>query len=241
MFFVFHSVTPKGSTVSRFRVSSDDPDRADRDSEQLVLTFLKPFGNHNGGSIKFGPDGHLYIAVGDGGAGNDPQENAQNLEVFQGKILRIDVDQRDAGKMYAIPKDNPFVGKSDRTSITGGYVYRGKRLPTLEGAYLYADFMSGNIWALNWNGTKVTSNPGGPGRAGGDLIDFRSHLSLAEAFPPKKDGKAGDPGSWNLLHRMSTREQKEPKRQMPPIATYEVDQEGVGIIGKWLEQEHGSQ
>ncbi|MDB5341386.1 MAG: yliI, partial [Planctomycetaceae bacterium] len=238
-FFVFYSVTPRGSVVSRFRVSKDDVNRADPSSEERLLDFSKPYGNHNGGCLKFGPDGFLYISVGDGGLANDPHENAQNLEVVQGKILRIDVDHQDAGKNYAIPKDNPFAdskanargeiwaygfrnpwrmsfdrqtgtlwegdvgqdhheeinivtrrgnygwnireGKHPRDPdairdrpqslidpifdyprvegkcITGGLVYRGKRLPQLEGLYLYADFYSGNIWALKSNGKQATA------------------------------------------------------------------------------------
>ncbi len=229
-FFVFYSVTPSGSVVSRFRVSKDNPGRADRASEEKLLSFPKPHGNHNGGSLKFGPDGFLYISVGDGGAAHDPHGNAQSLTDLLGSILRIDVDQRDSGKAYAIPKDNPFVDRgatargevwayglrnpwriafdpaggtlwapdvgqdaseeinvitrggnygwdiregtkpheahSERAaatlvapvfeypriegkSVTGGVIYRGTRLPELTGAYLYADFMSGNIWALH--------------------------------------------------------------------------------------------
>jgi glucose/arabinose dehydrogenase len=229
-FFVFY--TPKKTkltnVVSRFRVSKDDPSKADPASEEVLLQFKKPFWNHDGGTICFGPDGYLYITHGDGGAANDPFKNGQNLKTLLGKILRIDVDRKDEGKNYAIPKDNPFVNREDaaaeiwayglrnvwrmafdrRTgklwagevgqnlyeeinlitkggnygwnlreslhpfgaqgvglrkdliepiweyhhdigkSITGGHVYRGKRLPELEGAYLYADYVTGRIWAL---------------------------------------------------------------------------------------------
>ncbi|MDB5384891.1 MAG: hypothetical protein JWM11_537 [Planctomycetaceae bacterium] len=110
-FFVFYSVTPRGSVVSRFRVSKDDPDRAQRDSEEILLQFPKPYGNHNGGCLRFGPDGCLYISVGDGGLAGDPHANAQSLEMLNGKILRIDVNHKDDGKNYAVPKDNPFAGR----------------------------------------------------------------------------------------------------------------------------------
>jgi glucose/arabinose dehydrogenase len=241
-FFVFY--TPrKGklqNVVSRFRVSKDDPNRADPNSEEEVLRFTKPFWNHDGGTICFGPDGYLYITHGDGGAANDPFNNGQNLKTLLGKVLRIDVDRKEAGKNYAIPKDNPFVGKADVApeifayglrnvwrmafdrqtgklwagevgqnlyeeiniiqaggnygwkpreslhpfgaqgvgprpdliepiweyhhdigkSITGGQVYRGKRLPDLDGHYLYADYVSGRIWALKYDEAKkrVTAN-----------------------------------------------------------------------------------
>jgi glucose/arabinose dehydrogenase len=239
-FFVFYTLkTPKlTNVVSRFRVSKDNPDVADPKSEEELMRFPKPFWNHDGGTICFGPDGYLYITHGDGGLGNDPHDNAQNLNSWLGKILRIDVDQKDAGKNYAIPKDNPFVGKGkpeiyayglrnvwrmsfDRKtgqlwaadvgqnlyeeidlikaggnygwnrreglhpfgargrepskdfiepiweyhhdegkSITGGTVYRGERIPDLQGLYLYADYVTGQVSALKYEEAKgrVTAN-----------------------------------------------------------------------------------
>ena len=242
-FFVFY--TPKYETtkgkkqnlknrVSRFKVSKDDPNKADVASEEVLLTFDKPFWNHDGGTICFGPDGYLYVTHGDGGAANDPFDNGQNLNSHLGKILRIDIDKKEDGRNYAIPKDNPFVGKEnvkpeiwsygwrniwrmafDRKtgqlwagevgqnlweeinivekggnygwnrresqhpfgvkgmglndkmiepiweyhhdigkSITGGHVYRGPRLPELEGMYLYADYVSAKIWALKYDESK---------------------------------------------------------------------------------------
>ncbi len=239
-FFVFYSVTPRGSVLSRFRASPSDPDRADRSSEEKLIQFTKPYGNHNGGCVRFGPDGDLYFSVGDGGLREDPHANAQNLSAMLGKIHRIDVDHKDPGKNYAVPRDNPFADRGgnvrgeiwayglrnvwrfsfDRPtgrlwaadvgqdrheeldlivrggnygwnfregkhaldpnaersaigefidpildyprvegkSVTGGLVYRGTRLPELAEAYLYADFISGNVWALRWDGQKVTEN-----------------------------------------------------------------------------------
>ncbi|MCW5734040.1 MAG: PQQ-dependent sugar dehydrogenase [Enhydrobacter sp.] len=94
--------------------SAADPDVADPGSKRLVLTVPQPDNNHNGGALAFGPDGYLYIALGDGGLGVDPLNNAQNTDVLLGKILRIDLDSDDypddPGRNYAIPADNPFVG-----------------------------------------------------------------------------------------------------------------------------------
>jgi glucose/arabinose dehydrogenase len=85
---------------------------ADKNSEQIVLTVNQPFSNHNGGQLAFGPDGYLYIGLGDGGSGGDPLGNAQNRSALLGKILRINVDLSTTGLNYAIPTDNPYVGNS---------------------------------------------------------------------------------------------------------------------------------
>ena len=100
---------PRTSILSRFTVSKDDADKLDPDSEQILMKISQPFWNHNGGTICFGPDGFLYVALGDGGAANDPMQNGQNLKTLLGSILRIDVDNAADGKNYSIPKDNPFV------------------------------------------------------------------------------------------------------------------------------------
>lgn len=236
--FVFYtpqkSKHPHTNLVSRFRVSKDDPKRADPASEQVVLRIEHPYWNHDGGTIAFGPDGFLYVTLGDGGAANDPFGNGQNLDTLLGKVLRIDVDHKDKGKAYAIPKDNPLRGQAgarpeiwayglrnvwrfsfDRKtgkcwagdvgqnlweeidllvpggnfgwnvreglhpfgprgtgprkelldpiweyhhdsgkSITGGFVYRGEKLPELKGAYLYADYVKGEVRALRYDDEK---------------------------------------------------------------------------------------
>lgn len=242
-FFVYYTTSevPQTSVISRFRVSPEDPDRADPESEQEILRIKQPFWNHNGGTVIFGPDGYLYIGLGDGGKANDPFGHGQNLETLLGSILRLDIDRKSEDKKYAIPQDNPFVDREGQVrgeiwayglrnvwrmafdrktgllwaadvgqdtweeiniirrggnygwnlregmhpfgphgaerrddliepiweyhhrigeSITGGFVYRGDRLPEIEGAYLYADYVSGRLWALRYDAAsrKVTAN-----------------------------------------------------------------------------------
>jgi glucose/arabinose dehydrogenase len=97
--------------IVRYRVSADDPDRADPASAETILTVEQPASNHNGGLNLFGPDGYLYIGFGDGGGGNG--QNGQALDTLLGKLIRIDVDNAENGLPYAIPPDNPFVGQAN--------------------------------------------------------------------------------------------------------------------------------
>ncbi len=113
VFFVDYTHDPgpglDQTRISRFEVSAGDPNQADPGSEAIVLSIDQDFANHNGGDIHFGPDGYLYIGMGDGGGGGDPNNRAQDLGVLLGKMLRIDVDAGGPGD-YGIPPDNPFVG-----------------------------------------------------------------------------------------------------------------------------------
>jgi glucose/arabinose dehydrogenase len=242
-FFLYYTAKEpeRTSVISRWKVSADDPNKADPESEEVLLTIKQPFWNHNGGTILFGPDGYLYVALGDGGKANDPFNNAQNLNTLLGSVLRIDIDKTEGDKKYAIPADNPFKGKGgdvkeeifayglrnpwrvsfDRKtgefwcadvgqnlyeeinlltsggnygwnlregfhkfgdegsepskdliepiweyphdvgkSITGGHVYRGTKAPSLQGHYLYADYVTGLLWALKYDSAseKVVAN-----------------------------------------------------------------------------------
>jgi glucose/arabinose dehydrogenase len=233
-FFALYNPKRLTTVIARFRVSKDDPDRADPASEEEIFRITRPYWNHAGGTITFGPDGYLYVVLGDGGLANDPHDNGQNLNSLLGKVLRLDVDHKGEGTAYAIPKDNPFVGRKDARpeiwcyglrnpwriafdrktgrlwcgdvgqnlweeidlltkggnygwnrreglhpfgskgtgprpefiepiweyhhdvgkSITGGCVYRGPRLPELEGHYLYADYVTNKLWALKYDEAK---------------------------------------------------------------------------------------
>lgn len=109
-FFIHYSDLPRGNTViAEYAVSAENPNRANLEPQQIILQQEQPYPNHNGGEIAFGPDGFLYIGLGDGGSAGDPENRAQNPSTLLGKILRIDVN---AGAPYAVPLDNPFVGNS---------------------------------------------------------------------------------------------------------------------------------
>jgi glucose/arabinose dehydrogenase len=119
--FVVHYTDPLGDTrVSLFHVSTD-PDVADAGTEQVILTADQPFENHNGGEVSFGPDGFLYLGLGDGGSSGDPHGRGQDLTDLLGSILRIDVRSTTP---YAIPPDNPFVGVAGARSEVWSYGLR---------------------------------------------------------------------------------------------------------------------
>src|SRR5205807_4040092 len=116
---------PEGSRLARFTVKKKEgPPEADPSSEKVLLTW--PSGGHNGGCIRFGPDGYLYLATGDGSGIADGLETGQDVSDLLASLLRIDVDREEGGKGYAVPKDNPLVGvKGARPEI---YAYGLRQL-----------------------------------------------------------------------------------------------------------------
>ena len=106
-FFVYYNNTVGNIVVARYSVNTTNPNIADSTSEKIILNIPKPFDNHNGGSIKFAPDGNLWIVTGDGGSGGDPNNNGQNKNSLLGKMLRIDINSTGP---YNIPTGNPFIG-----------------------------------------------------------------------------------------------------------------------------------
>lgn len=133
-FYVYYTNLSGDSQISRFSVSAD-PNIADPASELEMLTINQPFSNHNGGHIAFGPDDMLYIAVGDGGSGGDPNNFSQNLGTLLGKILRLDVDL----PAPYIPADNPFI---DNTAAQNEIWAYGVRNPWK----FSFDSQTGDLW-----------------------------------------------------------------------------------------------
>ncbi|MDG5491686.1 PQQ-dependent sugar dehydrogenase [Psychroserpens sp. SPM9] len=144
-FFYVNYINNDGDTViSRFTRST--PTTADENSEVVMLTITQPYSNHNGGDLHFGTDGYLYISLGDGGSGGDPENYAQRLNTLLGKMLRIDVNvsqvQIDAGTTYLIPSDNPFV--SDSAALDEIWAY-GLRNPWK----FSFDRTTGDLWTAD--------------------------------------------------------------------------------------------
>ena len=203
-FFVYYSAplragAPGGwdhtSRISEFAVAADGADRADPGSERVVLEVDQPQSNHNGGSIVFGPDGCLYIPLGDGGGARDvgrghpPGGNGQEITTLLGSILRIDID---GPKPYGIPEDNPFVGREGRDEI---YAY-GLRNPWR------AAFDAGGehrLFAADagqylWESVKIIVSGGNHGwnlREGNHAFDPGNPRESPEDVP--RTGRRGEP------------------------------------------------
>ena len=141
-FFVYYSASqPRRSVISRFTaIKSGDQSVADPDSELVILQVPQPFSNHNGGQLAFGPDDMLYISLGDGGSGGDPNGNGQNTSTLLGSILRINVSNLSAQKAYEVPADNPFSGSSSAKGEVWAY---GLRNPWR----FSFDRQNGDLWA----------------------------------------------------------------------------------------------
>ena len=120
-FFINYTDRNRATVVARYQVNESNGDFADAGSGQVIFYLQQPYNNHNGGHIAFGPDGYLYIALGDGGSANDPLGAGQNRRLLLGSILRIDID---SGHPYVIPPDNPFVGDEDALDEIWSYGWR---------------------------------------------------------------------------------------------------------------------
>jgi glucose/arabinose dehydrogenase len=113
-FYTNHTNLAGNTVITKYSVDLANPNLANASSGTILLTIAQPYTNHNGGTLKFGPDGYLYIGMGDGGSGGDPQNRAQNTNELLGKMLRIDVN---SGVPYSIPADNPYIGTAGADEI----------------------------------------------------------------------------------------------------------------------------
>ena len=161
-FFVNYTDLNGRTNIARYKVTSD-PNIADPASGQILLTIPQPFENHNGGMIAFGPDGYLYVGMGDGGSQGDPQNNGQNPGTLLGSILRLDVDSADGS--YTIPADNPFVNDPNARPEVWAYGFRNPWRFSFDRATndLFIADVGQDLWEeVNWlpNGTPAGQNFG---------------------------------------------------------------------------------
>jgi glucose/arabinose dehydrogenase len=157
-FFINYTDRRGDTIVARYTVSEDDPNRANMDSAEILMNIPQPFPNHNGGHMAFGPDGYLYIATGDGGSANDPQENAQDTSNLLGKILRIDINTEQG---YVIPEDNPFVDGADGQPEIWSYGLRNPWRFSFDRAT--GDMFMGDVGQNQWEEVNFepADSPGG--------------------------------------------------------------------------------
>ncbi len=157
--FVVHYTDVGGNTrLSTFLRSEADPDLADPATEQLVLSAEQPYPNHNGGQILFGPDGYLYLGLGDGGSGGDPQSRGQDLTELLGSILRLDL----SAAPYVIPADNPFVGIAAARAEVWSYGLRNPWRFSFDRAT--GDLYIGDVGQNEWEEVDVSSAAAGAGK-----------------------------------------------------------------------------
>jgi glucose/arabinose dehydrogenase len=214
-YFYVHYTNLEGNTViARYGISLN-PDLADPNSEVIILTLTQPYANHNGGQMAFGPDGYLYIGLGDGGSGGDPQKNAQNPEVLLGKILRIDVEgvgcvstPPRTPKNYCIPQSNPMV---DTASAQPEIWATGLRNPWR----FSFDRMSGDLYIAD------------VGQGGWEEVNHQPGFS-----------QGGDNYGWNIFEGthcfLPSTGCVAPERYVAPVAEYQNRVVGCSVTGGFV-------
>lgn len=207
-FYVDYTDLDGNTVVSRF-TAGEDMTTADPASEEIILQQEQPAANHNGGQLAFGPDGYLYIALGDGGNQGDPNGNGQNLSTWLGKILRIDVDPANVpeGETYAVPEDNPFVDNADAKPEIWAYGFR-------------------NPWRFSFDRETGDLYIGDVGQGEIEEIDF------APA------GEGGQNYGWNLMEGEScyADEACDPEADdlTLPIVQYTHEEGGCSVTGGYV-------
>jgi glucose/arabinose dehydrogenase len=206
--FVHYSRAGDGATVVSELTASADHETASAGSERVLLTQDQPFANHNGGEIAFGPDGYLYIGLGDGGSGGDPYGNGQSLQTLLGKILRIDVDAPPAAnKQYAIPDTNPYAAAG---------VAPGAGLPEIWA------FGLRNPWRFSFD------------RATGDVyIGDVGQNAWEEVDRQPADSRGGENYGWNAYEASHCFSSCNGVSAVGPIAEYGHDQ-GCSVTGGYV-------
>ena len=206
--FVHYSRAGDGATVISELSASADRGSASASSERILFTLSQPFANHNGGQIAFGPDGYLYVALGDGGSGGDPQGNGQNRETLLGKILRIDVDAPPApDRGYAIPPTNPYAASG---------VAPGAGLPEIWAYGLR------NPWRFSFD------------RSSGDLyIGDVGQNAWEEVDRQPASSRGGENYGWNLFEATHCLSDCGSTSAIPPIAEYSHDG-GCSVTGGYV-------
>ncbi|MEK7952239.1 PQQ-dependent sugar dehydrogenase [Luteolibacter soli] len=199
----------QNTRISRFVAKGPDFKSADPDSQAVLLSFKQPFDNHNGGWIAYGPDQMLYVGTGDGGAGDDPHDNGQNLNTYLGKILRIDTSPEDS---YQVPKDNPFVGQKDAKPEIWAYGMRNPWRCSFDRQT--GDFWIGDVGQNHWE--EIDYLPKGKGA--GSNFGWR----LREADKKNPNDKIGGPA---------------PKNDVEPVYSYahgNKSDEGFSVTGGYV-------
>lgn len=236
LFVNYTDFETNGATfVVEVSVSADDPNKADPQPGQLILAVDQPFVKHNGGTIRFGPDGYLYIALGDGGRPGDPMDNAQSRFTLLGKLLRIDIEAggrparaRALGERpYAIPSDNPFaaIGRNDNPSVGGSLP--GQPVPP------YLPAVRPEIWVYGLrNPWQFTFDP----RTGDLYIPDVGHESWEEINFQPADAGGGQNYGWDFLegaHCFPASVTECPRSQVGvlPVAEYPHGEDGCAIVG----------
>jgi glucose/arabinose dehydrogenase len=196
------------TVVASFRVPTATPNQADPDSERILLQVDQPFPNHNGGALAFGPDGDLYIGMGDGGSGGDPLGNGQSLTTLLGKILRVRPGSQDlSGPAYTIPPDNPFAGDPNARPEIFAY---GLRNPWR----LSFDRSTGDLWI------------GDVGQGDWEEVD---------RWPAGDAWASGPNFGWNIMEGLHCFNAQTCHQDglVPPVAEYDHGQ-GCAIVGGYV-------